>query len=164
MKLTQSCTTLCDPMDRSPPGLCLWDSTGQNTEVSGCSLFQGIFLTQGSNPGLLHWHVGSLPLSHVESPSLDVTGHKNCLFFFNVLKIWIRSLRRMSLRTLHGEGRLHPKPWSSRGRFSWKMVMTTEPTTLSQTLQLVGYVLTQAPPYGESVRSSRRLLLYAEHC
>ena len=27
-----------------------------------------IFLTQGSNPHLLHWQVGSLPLSHQESP------------------------------------------------------------------------------------------------
>ena len=36
---------------------------------SGLSfLFQGIFLTQGSNPYLLHWQVGSLPLGHLGSP------------------------------------------------------------------------------------------------
>ena len=28
----------------------------------------GIFLTQGSNPNLLHWQVNSLPLSHLGSP------------------------------------------------------------------------------------------------
>ena len=35
----------------------------------GCHfLLQGIFLTQGSNPCLLHWQVNSLPLSHLENP------------------------------------------------------------------------------------------------
>ena len=33
---------------------CLWDSPGQNTGVGSHSLLQGIFPTQGSNPGLLH--------------------------------------------------------------------------------------------------------------
>ena len=31
-----------------------WNSPGQNTGVDSCSLLQGIFLTQGSNPGLPH--------------------------------------------------------------------------------------------------------------
>ena len=31
-----------------------WNSPGHNTGVGGRSLLQGIFLTQGSNPGLLH--------------------------------------------------------------------------------------------------------------
>ena len=35
----------------------------------GCHfLLQGIFLTQGSNPGLLHWQSFSLPLRHQGSP------------------------------------------------------------------------------------------------
>jgi len=35
----------------------------------GChTLLQGIFATQGSNPHLLHWQVGSLPLSRLGSP------------------------------------------------------------------------------------------------
>ena len=35
----------------------------------GCySLLQGIFLTQESNPGLLLWQAGSLPLSHQGNP------------------------------------------------------------------------------------------------
>ena len=29
-----------------------WNSLGQNTGVGSCSLLQGIFPTQGSNPGL----------------------------------------------------------------------------------------------------------------
>ena len=34
--------------------LCLWDSPGKNTGVGCHLLLQGIFLTQGSNPQLLH--------------------------------------------------------------------------------------------------------------
>ena len=34
--------------------LCPWNPQGQNTGVGSFSLLQGIFLTQGSNPGLLH--------------------------------------------------------------------------------------------------------------
>ena len=52
VQVTQSCLTLCDPMD------CLcnaWNSPGQNTGVSSLSLLQGIFPTQGLNPGLPHW-------------------------------------------------------------------------------------------------------------
>ena len=32
----------------------LWNSPGQNTRVGSLSLLQGIFPTQGSNPGLPH--------------------------------------------------------------------------------------------------------------
>ena len=37
-KVTQSCSTLCDPMDYSP-----WNSPGQNTGVGSLSLLQGLF-------------------------------------------------------------------------------------------------------------------------
>ena len=40
-------------------------------------LFQGIFLTQGLNPCLLHWQVDSLPLNHQESPSMVITRKSN---------------------------------------------------------------------------------------
>ena len=46
--------TLGDPMDYSLVGLlCSWDFPGQNTGAGCHSLLQGIFLTQGSNLGLL---------------------------------------------------------------------------------------------------------------
>ena len=36
----------------------LWNSSGQNTRVGSLSLLQGVFPTQGSNPGLLHcWRI-----------------------------------------------------------------------------------------------------------
>ena len=49
----QSCPTVCDPADCSPPGSSC-DSPGKNTVVSCHALLQGIFPTQGSKPGLLH--------------------------------------------------------------------------------------------------------------
>ena len=46
----QSCSTLCHPMDCSPPGFsCSQDSPSKNTGVGCHFLFQGIFLTQGFN-------------------------------------------------------------------------------------------------------------------
>ena len=53
--VTQSCPTLCNPMDCSLPGPSVHgDSPGKNTGW-GCHAFlQGIFPTQGSNPGLPH--------------------------------------------------------------------------------------------------------------
>ena len=46
---SQSCPTLCNPMDCSPPGsfVLVMD---KNTRVGCHFLLQGIFLTQGSNP------------------------------------------------------------------------------------------------------------------
>ena len=68
-----------------------WNSPGQNTGVGSCSLLQGIFPTQGSNPGLPDWrwifffyqlsHQGSLrilewvtyPFSRESSPPRNRT-------------------------------------------------------------------------------------------
>ena len=57
VKVAQSCPTRWDPMDYiySP-----WNSPGQNTGAGSRSLLQGIFLTQGLNPGLLLKYFGAL--------------------------------------------------------------------------------------------------------
>ena len=47
-----------------------WNSPGQNTGVASLSLLQGIFLTQRSNPGLLHCRVNLYQLSHKGSPRI----------------------------------------------------------------------------------------------
>ena len=53
--LAQSCPTLCDPTDCSPPCLLSpWSSPGKNTGVGYHLLLQGIYPTQGLNPALLH--------------------------------------------------------------------------------------------------------------
>ena len=67
--VAQSCPTLCDPMDCSQPGSSAHgDSPGRNTEVGFHSFLQGIFPTQGSNPGLPHCRQILYQLSHKESP------------------------------------------------------------------------------------------------
>ena len=48
-EVAQSCSTLCNSMDYSPRNF-----PGKSTGVGCHFLLQGIFLTQGSNPGLLH--------------------------------------------------------------------------------------------------------------
>ena len=52
-KSLQSCPTLCNPVDCSPPGSSVWASPGKNTGVGCHAHLQGIFLIQGSNPHLL---------------------------------------------------------------------------------------------------------------
>ena len=65
-KSLQSCPTLGNPMDCSPPGSSVHgDSPGKNTEVGCRAFFQGIFPTQGSDRSLLNllnWWAGSWPL------------------------------------------------------------------------------------------------------
>ena len=46
--------TLWDPLDYTHQALCPWDFPDKNTGVSCHFFLQGIFLTQGSNPCLLH--------------------------------------------------------------------------------------------------------------
>ena len=50
-------------MDYSP-----WNSLVQNTGVGSHSLLQGIFLTQGLNPGLPHCRWNLYQLNHKGSP------------------------------------------------------------------------------------------------
>ena len=47
-----------------------WNSPGQNTRVVSLSLLQGIFPTQGSNPGLPHCRWVFYRLSHKGSPRI----------------------------------------------------------------------------------------------
>ena len=47
-----------------------WNSPGPNTGVNSLSLLQGIFPTQGSNPGLLHCRRILYQLSHQGSPRI----------------------------------------------------------------------------------------------
>jgi len=69
--VAQLCPTLCDPMDCSPLGSSVHgDSPGKNTEMGCHALFQGIFPTQGSNPGLPHCRQILYHLSHQGSPRI----------------------------------------------------------------------------------------------
>ena len=61
--VVQSYLTLCNPMVPARL-LCPWKSPEKNTEVSSHSLHQGIFPTQGSNLGCLHYRQILHHLSH----------------------------------------------------------------------------------------------------
>ena len=97
----QSCPTLCDPKDCSPPGSSVHgESPSKNTGV-GCHVhLQGIFLTQGLNLcllRLLHCRWILHPLNHLGSPSSKICSlYCFCwhilnqipeMFFMNTFKI-----------------------------------------------------------------------------
>ena len=68
-KSLQSCPTLCDPMDCSPPGSSVHGILLQ-AGVGYHALLQEIFPTQGSNPGLPHCRQILYQLSHKGSPRI----------------------------------------------------------------------------------------------
>ena len=69
VKVARSCPTLCDPGQTLNS---LWrlfvNSAGQNTGMFSLSIAQGIFSTQGSNPGLTPCRQILYQLSHKTSP------------------------------------------------------------------------------------------------
>ena len=69
--VTQSCLTLCNPRDCSPPGSSVHgDSLGKNTGAGCHALLQRIFPIQGLNPGLPHCRWILYHLSHQGSPGM----------------------------------------------------------------------------------------------
>ena len=66
------------------------NSLGNNTGVSSCSLLQGIFPTQGSNPGLPHCRQILYHLSHQ---------YHFCLILFN----WLPSQNTHQLYSFHAD-------------------------------------------------------------
>ena len=87
MKVTQSCLTLCDPHGLYSP----WNSSGQNTGVGSLSLLQGIFPTQGSNPGLPHCRWILYWLSHKGSPYLWTSYSLKCCGGFHCYQLCVRA-------------------------------------------------------------------------
>ena len=78
MPVAQSCPTLCDSMDRSPPGSSVHGIfPGKNTQVGCNAHLQGLFSTQGSNLGVLcpqhgrwifyHWASRNVPQTQANS-------------------------------------------------------------------------------------------------
>ena len=53
-KSRQSCPTLCDPTDGSPPGSCPWNSPGKNTGVGCHFLLQCMKVKSGSEVAQSH--------------------------------------------------------------------------------------------------------------
>ena len=67
--------------------LCPWDFLDKNTGAGCHFLLQGIFLTQGSNPHLLHQQVDSLSLSHLNSPSALFRLHLTLTTILPIMKV-----------------------------------------------------------------------------
>ena len=106
MLVSQSCPTLCDPMDCSWPGSSVHgDSPGKNTGVGCYALNQGIFPTQGSK-GLLHCRRILYHLSHQESPEWALSGSFPSLSFEDFTHLFWRS---MDLDT-HSKGQTYGTP------------------------------------------------------
>ena len=95
-KSLQSYPTLCDPMDRSPPGSSVHgDSPGKNSGVGCHALLQGIFPTQGSNSYplcLLHQQADSLPLVPPGKPLVRVGGAQFHQLLLEIGGSWEHSL------------------------------------------------------------------------
>ena len=69
LSVAQLCPTLCDPMNCSPPGSSVHEIfQAKHTGVCCHFLLQGIFPTQGLNPGLLHCRQILYQLSYKGSP------------------------------------------------------------------------------------------------
>ena len=81
--------------------LCPWDSPGKETGVGGHALLWGIFPTQGWNPRLLHWQVGSFLVSHQGSPlwkHAEIKRNKVWIHWTpKVMRLRERSLTRRSM-------------------------------------------------------------------
>ena len=99
--VTQLCPTLCDPMVYRPPGSSVQgDSPGKNTAVGCHALLQGIFPTQGSNPGAPHRRRILYHLSHQGSPYL----RKDGLFSYSLHAYkWTRGLKILDSSQNHVE-------------------------------------------------------------
>ena len=76
VKVTQSCLSVCDPMD-SP-----WNSPGQNTGVCSLSLLQGIFTTLGIEPRSMTLQADPLPAEPPGKPKNTGVGSLFLLQWF----------------------------------------------------------------------------------
>ena len=132
--------TRCDPMDCSLPSSSVCgDSPGKNTGVGCHTLFQQIFPTQGSNPGLLHCRQILYCLRHQGSPIISDVSIFSCAFWPSVCLLW-RNVH-LDLPTpffwphhdqFPNQGQnLYPLQWKCR-------VLTTEPPRKSLSSFLIG--------------------------
>ena len=71
-KSLQSCPTLCDPRDGSPPGSHPWDSPGKNTGV-GCHFLLQCMKVKSENEVIQSCPTGSYPMD-CSLPSSSVHG------------------------------------------------------------------------------------------
>ena len=92
-KLLQSCLTLCDPIDGSPPGSpfpgILQARTLERVAISFSKACAILVLDQGSNPCPLHWELEAQNLNHCTSMEIPPFSSYN-VFYIDL--IWSVSL------------------------------------------------------------------------
>ena len=93
--VARSYPILCDPMDCNPP---LSVHGIFQARILEYSLLQGIFLTQGSNPGLLHCRQILYYLSHQGSPIFSPYTYSYCRLLLLLLsrfsRVWLLATPR----------------------------------------------------------------------
>ena len=108
-------SVLSDPMDCSPPGSSVHgDSPGENTGVACHALLQGIFPTQGSNPGLPHCRPPGTPsplLGSLICSRCEIRNRKIC-----------RPERSSNWAAKWGPEDVGPKPWNELSAEGWEEV------------------------------------------
>ena len=102
--------------------LCPWNSPGKNTGVASHSFLQGIFPTQGSNPGFLHCRQIPYCLGHEGLHILLLLKNlePHCWLFYITYRYWLRT-DSWSIKTTHSwvalnfsvEGNLPARTWSN---------------------------------------------------
>ena len=102
------------------------------TGVSCHFLLQGIFPIQGSNPGLLHWQVDSLPLSH--QGSLPICKMriiiKDFWTIFCLVKLGLTDMQWLSGKESTCQCRRHVSdPWV--GKIPWRRKWQTHSSILA---------------------------------
>ena len=100
--VAKSCPTLGTPRTVAYQAVSPWDSPGKNTGVGCHFLLQGIFLTQASNPCLLH-----LPALAGGFFTTSTTRCCCCCYVASVVSDSVRPHRRQPTRLL--------RPWDSPG-------------------------------------------------
>ena len=93
------------------PLLCPWNFPGKNTRVGCHFLLQGIFLTRGLNPGLLHWRQILSQPSHQGSPNFINT--ENISNFNKVFSLPIKIADTRKCSALKKKKKKH-KLWVQR--------------------------------------------------
>ena len=125
---------LCDSADYGPPGSSgHGDSPGKNTGVGCHFLLQGIFLTQGLNPGLLHcrqilYHMSSQEAWPPTNPTLGREAERDMQGLFSLgISIFLVKGRMELQHREAGEDYPPPAPhqalgveWPQRCPWGWE--------------------------------------------
>ena len=121
--LVMSDSSAATPRTVAPRLLCPWDPPGKNIGV-GCHFpLQGLFLTQGLNPPLLHWQADSMPLAPPGKPcyysgkvkiySLCVVGTQRVCWSFGFFSFFINYVNWRIVALKYCGGFCHTSAWVS---------------------------------------------------